>query len=121
MQTSSIRAENHLTPKNDLPPENDGTPENYVTDEVRQVVRQIQKREMVLPALLLLTAHQPLAFVAGQILHVASPLAQMSGWRQCADWANLLSSPNGLSQLEGLLQLAQRPGAFEANVGGRQE
>ncbi|MEZ4710029.1 MAG: hypothetical protein R3A44_22675 [Caldilineaceae bacterium] len=77
---------------------------NYLTPAIYQSVKYIQKREMALPVLLFFTAHRPLAFVAGQFLHVASPLAQLGGWRQWADWANLLSSPTGIDQLEQLLQ-----------------
>ncbi|MEZ4656091.1 MAG: hypothetical protein R2911_00800 [Caldilineaceae bacterium] len=77
---------------------------NYLTPLIDKSVNYIQEREMALPLLLFVAAHRPLAFVAGQFLHVASPLAQLGGWRQCADWANLLSSPAGIDQLVQLLQ-----------------
>ena len=71
-----------------------------VTEKVLQSIRQ---HEMTAPVLLFLASHRPLAFVLGQMLHVATPMADLLGWSGCDDWADILSDPDGLATLEQAL------------------
>ena len=71
--------------------------------ESERVLQAIRQHEMTTPALLFLASHRPLAFVLGQMLHVATPMADLLGWPGCDDWADLLSDPDGLSTLEQAL------------------
>lgn len=72
--------------------------------EAESVLQAIEQREMALPALLFLASHRPLAFVLGQMLFAAAPMADLLGWAGCADWADILSDPDGPSKLEMALQ-----------------
>jgi len=71
--------------------------------EMTSVLQAIRQHEMSAPVLLFLASHRPLAFVLGQMLHVANPMADLLGWSGCNDWANILSEPDGLSTLEQAL------------------
>lgn len=67
------------------------------------MLQAIRQHEMSAPVLLFVASHRPLAFVLGQMLHVANPMADLLGWSGCNDWANILSEPDGLSTLEQAL------------------
>lgn len=77
---------------------------SHTTPEVQDVVSHIKNRQLTLPVLLFLSAHYPLAFAFGQLLHLATPMASLCGLSQCATWADLFSSPTGVAQLEALLR-----------------
>ena len=68
-----------------------------------RVLKSIRQHEMTAPAVLFLTSHRPLGFVLGQMLHVATPMADLLGWSGCDDWAVILSDPDGLATLEQAL------------------
>lgn len=70
---------------------------------VDTTVAQLARRKLALPALLFLTAHRPLAFAAGHLLAVAAPVASLAGLGWTMDWAELLSSPDGVARLERAL------------------
>jgi hypothetical protein len=65
--------------------------------------RVLARRNLLTPALLLLTSHRPLAFVAGQLLYLLEPLAGLAGQPRLQPWAELLSDPDRLAELERLL------------------
>lgn len=69
------------------------------------------QRGLATPALLFLAGHRPLAFAAGQLLAVAAPVAAVLGLHNTMRWAHLLSSPEGVDQLEAALAQAQRRAA----------
>lgn len=71
--------------------------------EADRLLHSIQRHEMATPVLLFLAGHRPLAFVMGQLLHVAAPMADLLGWTGCDDWATILSEPDGPSTLEQAL------------------
>ena len=73
-------------------------PSNYAADALRH---ELARRDLLTPALALLMSHRPLAFAAGQLLHLLDPLAILAGRRGLAEWATLLSDPEQLAQLEG--------------------
>ena len=58
---------------------------------------------MAAPALLYVTAHRPLAFAAGHLLAVAAPVAAVLGAPHLMDWAQLLTSPEGVDRLVAAL------------------
>ena len=62
---------------------------------------------MVMPALLFVAGHRPLAFVLGQTLLVLQPLAALLGAEGLRLWGELLSQPDGLGTLTE--RLAGRP------------
>lgn len=72
-------------------------------DACRRVAQQIRDKSMLVPALLFLSAHRPLAFVAGQFLHGIDPLVGLFDVPQFSGIAELLSSPDGVQRLEELL------------------
>lgn len=74
-----------------------------ITPAVYDAIDAIRRREIAAPILLFVAAHRPLAFVTGQLLTLGSPIGIMAGWHGISDWAELLSHPNGPSQLEQLL------------------
>lgn len=85
-----------------------GTPTHPITPEVQGRVEALARRRLLLPALLFLSAHRPLAFLAGQLLWMAQPvggLLLLSPGMQNAleDWARLLSHPQGPAALEQML------------------
>lgn len=84
-------------------------------DETLEAVRQ---RQMVLPALLFLDGHRPLAFLLGQTLLLIQPLAALLGLDRLGPWAELLSEPDGPSSLTARLAALQEE---EVRPGRRQE
>jgi hypothetical protein len=65
----------------------------------------IRRRQLATPFLLFLAGHRPLAFFAGQALHVTAPLGLLLGWGEIAGWADLLSAPDAAEQLEAALNV----------------
>lgn len=63
----------------------------------------IRQRRMLLPALLFLVGHRPLAFTAGQALLLFTPLAQICGLNGLSAWASFLSQPDSHTALEAKL------------------
>ena len=74
---------------------------------VEETLKAVQKRQMVLPFLLFVAGHRPLAFVVGQLLYLAAPLATLLGQERLMGWALLLSDPDGAALLESALQVEQ--------------
>jgi hypothetical protein len=66
---------------------------------------------MAAAALLYVTAHRPLAFAAGHLLAVAAPVAAVLGAPLLMDWAQLLTSPDGVDRLVAALAAAEAPAA----------
>lgn len=58
---------------------------------------------LVLPALLLVAGHRPLAFVLGQLCWASLPLTWLWPSLPLGAWANLLSHPHGPAFLEAYL------------------
>ena len=82
---------------------------NSMYDEtVDETLSAIRQRRMVLPAILFLVGHRPLAFAFGQMLLILQPLAGLLGADGIGAWGKLLSQPGGPSalteRLEDLLQ-----------------
>ena len=71
----------------------------------------LAQRKLAGPALLFAAGHRPLAFVTGQLMHVAAPvvgLLGLSGWDRGAEaWADLLSQPDGPEQILAALEAAR--------------
>jgi hypothetical protein len=63
----------------------------------------LARRRMLLPALLLLSSHAPLAFVTGQALWLCSPFELLIPDAHLGDWARLLSHPQGGATLKRLV------------------
>lgn len=79
-----------------------------ITPEMQGRIEALARRRLLLPALLFLSAHRPLAFLAGQLLWMAQPVSgllllspEMQGALE--DWAHLLSHPQGPLALEQVL------------------
>lgn len=75
-----------------------------MTDEplatnIQQTIDGLARRQLTAPALLYLAGHRPLAFVAGQMLHIAAPIGGMLGFDALDSWATLLSDPQGPDRL----------------------
>lgn len=64
----------------------------------------LASRRMLLPALLLLSSHAPLAFVAGQMLWLFSPFELLVPDAHLGEWARLLSDPQAGPALKRLLE-----------------
>ena len=77
-------------------------------ETVDETLSAIRQRRMVLPAILFLVGHRPLAFAFGQMLLILQPLAGLLGADGIGVWGKLLSQPGGPSalteRLEDLLQ-----------------
>lgn len=71
----------------------------------------LARKQMILPVLLLLATHRPLAFVFGQSLWLCSPLELLFPQMGLGRWAALLSHPHSGLALEALLEqsLAEPP------------
>lgn len=61
------------------------------------LIEQLARRRLALPALLFLTALQPLHFVAGHLLLAAAPLADLLGLEAVATWGTRLSDPDAIT------------------------
>lgn len=73
--------------------------EEQFDETVDATLSAICHRRMVLPALLLLAGHQPLAFTFGQLLLILQPVAALLGSDGLDSWARLLSHPGGPAAL----------------------
>ena len=62
---------------------------------------------MAATALLYVTAHRPLAFAAGHLVAVVAPVAAVLGAPDLIDWAQLLTSPEGVDRLVAALAAAE--------------
>ena len=69
--------------------------EEQFEEPVDAVLSAIGNRRMVLPAILLLAGHRPLAFTFGQLLLILQPLAALLGSDGLDPWARLLTHPGG--------------------------
>ncbi len=67
-------------------------------------LRFLVRSQMLLPVLLFLSAHRPLAFVVGQGLWLCSPLELLLPGTGLGDWAALLSHPQSALALERHLE-----------------
>ena len=72
---------------------------------VDEAVEAVRRRQMILPALLFLAGHRPLAFLLGQMLLVLHPLAALLGADGLHVWGELFSQPTGPSALTARLAL----------------
>ncbi|MCY3992025.1 MAG: hypothetical protein OXI52_03430 [Caldilineaceae bacterium] len=77
--------------------------EGQFDSEIDATLSAIGQRRMVLPAVLFVAGHRPLAFVFGQILLILQPMAALLGSDGLASWAHLLSIPGGPDALSDRL------------------
>lgn len=75
-----------------------------LVDEALEAVRQ---RQMVLPVLLFVAGHRPLAFLLGQALLIMQPLAALLGLDRLGPWGQMLSRPDVPSNLTARLAALQ--------------
>ncbi len=73
--------------------------EAIVDETTDATLSAIGRRRMVLPAVLLLAGHRPLAFTFGQLLLILQPLAALLGSDGLDSWARLLTHPGGPAAL----------------------
>ncbi len=66
---------------------------------------QVGEKALVAPALLYLTAHRPLAFIASQFLQAADPLIGLFDLPLVAEITQILNAPDGIDCLEQALLL----------------
>lgn len=71
-------------------------------DRIAALTRQLARRQLLTPALCFLAGHRPLAFVTGQVLYLLEPLAMLAGRAGLSAWAEMISDPQRLEQLERL-------------------
>lgn len=72
----------------------------------------LARSQMLLPGLLFLSSHAPLAFVAGQALWLLSPFEMLFPNANLGAWARLLSHPQAAASLK---RLADQALAHETN------
>ncbi len=77
--------------------------EKQFEEPVDAVLSAIGHRRMVLPAILLLAGHRPLAFTFGQLLLILQPVAALLGTNGLDSWARLLTHPSGPAALSDRL------------------
>lgn len=82
-------------------------PTKELPANMQQAINGIARRELIAPLLLFLAGHRPLAFVAGQTLHLAAPAGGLLGFDSWSEWAALLSDPRGPDMLLEALDHAQ--------------
>ena len=73
--------------------------EEKFDESVDATLSAIRHRRMVLPVILLLAGHRPLAFTFGQVLLILQPLAALLGTDGLDAWARILSHPGGPAAL----------------------
>ena len=73
-------------------------------ETIDEILFNIRQRRMVLPAILFLVGHRPLAFAFGQMLLTLHPLAGLLGADGFGAWGKLLSQPGGPSALTERLE-----------------
>lgn len=74
---------------------------------LEQLTEAARQRQLHTPLLLLLASHQPLTFIAGQMLYALAPLCLLLGWEDVNGWAKLLSAPDANRRITGALQRTQ--------------
>jgi hypothetical protein len=86
----------------------------HISSEADEVVARLvpslrfaARSRMVLPLLLFLTSHRPLAFVAGQTLWLCTPFELLIPELRLGDWAALLSHPQSSNLLEQMMMDVQ--------------
>ena len=77
--------------------------EGQFDETIDTTLAAISRRRMVLPTVLFVAGHRPLAFVLGQILLILQPMAALLGSDGLAPWAHLLSHPGGPDALSDRL------------------
>jgi hypothetical protein len=82
-------------------------PTTQLPASMQATIDSLARRQLIAPALLLIAGHRPLAFIAGQTLHLAAPMAAILGFDGWSDWAQVLSDPQGADQLLEALDHAQ--------------
>jgi hypothetical protein len=82
------------------------------TDRSAALAQRLAEHDLLTPALCLLTSHRPLAFYAGQLLYLLNPLVALLGQPTWVEWAECLTDPAGVDQLE--VALAARAAATPA-------
>jgi hypothetical protein len=88
---------------------------------IEPLAAALERRGLAAPALLFVAGHRPLAFVAGQLLAVAAPLAAVLGQTRVMDWAHLLSTPEGVDGLQAALAAECRSGNLPGGATRRDE
>lgn len=74
------------------------------------MIAPLARRGLALPALLFLTALQPLHFVAGHLLLVAAPLTGLLGLETVGAWGARLNEPDTIvTWRQRLTQAADEP------------
>ena len=74
-------------------------------------VEQLSRLRLESAALLFLEGHWPLRFLAGHLLAVAAPAADLLGYGQVAGWAALLNDADATARLrQSLARAADRRG-----------
>ncbi|MBX3052950.1 MAG: hypothetical protein KF753_15820 [Caldilineaceae bacterium] len=68
-------------------------------------LRFLARSRMLVPALLFVSVHRPLAFVLGQTLWLCSPAEILVPAARLGDWAALLSHPQSGLLVEKLLEI----------------
>jgi len=61
------------------------------------MIEQLARRRLALPALLFLTALQPLHFVVGHLLLAAAPLADLLGLEAVGTWGVQMNDPDAIA------------------------
>jgi len=83
--------------------------EGEIDETVDATLSAICQRRMVLPAILFLAGHRPLAFAFGQLLLILQPLAVLLGSRGLDAWVRILAHPSGPPALtDRLAELLER-------------
>lgn len=73
--------------------------EGQFDSSIDATLSAISQKRMVLPAVLFVAGHRPLAFIFGQVLLILQPMAVLLGSDGLASWAHLLSHPGGPAAL----------------------
>jgi hypothetical protein len=77
-----------------------------VASPTDDTIEKLASRQLVAPALLFLVGHRPLAFAAGHVLALAAPVADLLGQSSVMAWAEILTAPDGVANLEAALAAA---------------
>lgn len=94
--------------------------EEKIDGAIDDSLSAICQRRMVLPAILFLAGHRPLAFTCGQLLLILQPLAVLLGSKALDAWIRVLTHPSGPPALtDRLAEILEkdRPSGREAKTG----
>ena len=69
--------------------------EERIDEAIDATLSAVRQRRMVLPAILFLSGHRPLAFTFGQVLLMLQPLAALLGANGLDCWVRVLTHPSG--------------------------